>query len=327
MDPIMWDPFRYKLGGKLLNNEGEEFVQNYGHAETTDKYTAPRDVVSFAILQEVAAGRGSPAGGAFLSFEHISEADLRTAFGPVIDRLAKNGIDLTKRGIEVSPIAHYHMGGVRVDVRMATAVPGLYAAGEAVGGANGANRLSGNALSEAFVFGERAGRFAAEDVVDVEGGWSEEAAMAALDEIAASRNVIAMKSGPGLSEMLVELQELMWRDVGLVRTQGQLDIALARVREMRLEIGERPNESDHRFALSMQDWFDIRNSLMIAETIIIGAQMRTESRGAHQREDFPLTDPSLEHNLVTRLDGDGFAVGPVPLVAKSYDLVPLEAAE
>ena len=327
MDPIMWDPFRYKLGGKLLNSEGEEFVQNYGHAETTDKYTAPRDVVSFAILQEVAAGRGSPAGGAFLSFKHIPEADLRTAFGPVIDRLAKNGIDLTKRGIEVSPIAHYHMGGVRVDVRMATAVPGLYAAGEAVGGANGANRLSGNALSEAFVFGERAGRFAAEDVANLESGWSEKAAAAALDEIVASRNVSATESGPGLSGMLVELQELMWQDVGLVRTQGQLDSALARVREMRAEIGERPGESDHRFALSMQDWFDMRNSLMIAETIIIGAQIRKESRGAHQREDFPLTDPSLEHNLVTRLDGDGFAVEPVALVAKSYDLVPLEAAE
>jgi succinate dehydrogenase/fumarate reductase flavoprotein subunit len=327
MDPIMWDPFRYKLGGKLLNNEGEEFVHNYGHAETTDKYTAPRDVVSFAILQEVAAGRGSPAGGAFLSFEHISEADLRKAFGPVIDRLAKNGIDLTKSGIEVAPIAHYHMGGVRVDVRMATAVPGLYAAGEAVGGANGANRLSGNALSEAFVFGERAGRFAAEDVVDIEAGWSEEAAAVALGEIAASRNVAATESGPGLSGMLVELQELMWRDVGLQRTQRQLDSALVRVREMRVEIGERPSESDHRFALSMQDWFDMRNSLMIAETIIIGAQIRTESRGAHQREDFPLTDPSLEYNLVMRLDGDGFAVEPVPLVAKSYDLVTLEAAE
>ncbi|MEL0018461.1 MAG: FAD-binding protein, partial [Rickettsiales bacterium] len=143
MDPIMWDPFRYKLGGRLLNGKGEEFVQNYGHAEVTDKYTAPRDVVSFAILQEVAAGRGSPAGGAYLSFEHIPEAELRAAFGPVIDRLADNGIDLTKRGIEVSPIAHYHMGGVRVDAQMETAVPGLYAAGEAVGGANGANRLSG----------------------------------------------------------------------------------------------------------------------------------------------------------------------------------------
>jgi succinate dehydrogenase/fumarate reductase flavoprotein subunit len=210
---------------------------------------------------------------------------------------------------------------------MATAVPGLYAAGEAVGGANGANRLSGNALSEAFVFGERAGRFAAEDVANLESGWSEKAAAAALDEIVASRNVSATESGPGLSGMLVELQELMWQDVGLVRTQGQLDSALARVREMRAEIGERPGESYHRFALLMQDWFDMRNSLMIAETIIIGAQIRTESRGAHQREDFPLTDPSLEHNLVTRLDGDGFAVEPVALVAKSYDLVPLEAAE
>ena len=76
MDPIMWDPFRYKLGGRLLNSEGEEFVHKYGHAEVTDKYTAPRDVASFAILQEVAAGRGSPAGGAFLSFQHIPEAEL-----------------------------------------------------------------------------------------------------------------------------------------------------------------------------------------------------------------------------------------------------------
>ena len=123
MDPIMWDPFRYKLGGRLLNSEGEEFVHKYGHAEVTDKYTAPRDVASFAILQEVAAGRGSPAGGAFLSFQHIPEAELRAAFGPVIDRLATNGIDLTKGDIEVSPIAHYHMGGVRVDTHMETRCP------------------------------------------------------------------------------------------------------------------------------------------------------------------------------------------------------------
>lgn len=327
MDPIMWDPFRYKLGGRLLNSEGEEFVQNYGHAETTDKYTAPRDVVSFAILQEVEAGRGSPAGGAYLSFEHIPEADLRTAFGPVIDRLAANGIDLTKRGIEVSPIAHYHMGGVRVDARMESKVPGLYVAGEAVGGANGANRLSGNALSEAFVFGERAGRFAAESVAECESGWSEAAAASALEEISACRDVSAVNSGPGLAGMLVELQELMWRDVGLVRTAPQLDAALSRVREMRAEIGEHPGESDHRFALSMQDWFDMRNSLMIAETIILGAQIRTESRGAHQREDFPRTDPALAHNLVTYLKDGEFAVESIPLVSKPYELVPLEAAE
>jgi len=326
MDPIMWDPFRYKLGGRLLNGDSEEFIQNYGHVEATDKYTTPRDVASYAILQEVAAGRGSPAGGAFLSFEHISETELRQAFGPVIDRLAANGIDLTKRSIEVAPIAHYHMGGVRVDARMETEVLGLFAAGEAVGGANGANRLSGNALSEAFVFGERAGRFAAAYVTGRPSAWSEESARTALDEIEASRNVAVRGTGPGLTGMLVELQELMWRDAGLLRTQGGLDKALARIREMRFEIGDHPSQSDHRFALLMQDWFDLRNSLLVAEVIVLGAQIRTESRGAHQREDFPRSDPGQEHNLVTRLANGSLIVERAPLVRKSYELMPLEAA-
>jgi succinate dehydrogenase / fumarate reductase, flavoprotein subunit len=108
-----------------------------------------RDVATFAILKEVEAGRGSPHGGVYLSFAHCSEAVLRAAFGPVIDRLAANHIDLSRTAIEVAPIAHYHMGGIVADKRMATAVPGLFAAGEAVGGANGANRLSGNAVTEA----------------------------------------------------------------------------------------------------------------------------------------------------------------------------------
>ena len=160
MDPIMWDPFRYKLGGRLLNNKGEEFTQRYGVAEN-GKYVITRDLGSYAILKEVDAGRGSPHGGVYLSFRHRSEADLRAAFGPVIDRLAANGIDLQKQDVEVAPIAHYHMGGIVADATMQTGVPGLYAAGEAVGGANGANRLSGNAITEALVFGREVGRSAA----------------------------------------------------------------------------------------------------------------------------------------------------------------------
>src|SRR5207244_521639 len=147
MDPIMWDPFRYKLGGRLLNSEMRELLQEDG------RYISARDVSTNAILKEVEAGRGSPHGGAWLSFQHCSAAELRTAFGPVIERLAANGIDLTQQAIEVAPIAHYHMGGIRVDTDMKTSVPHLFAAGEAVGGANGANRLSGNAISQAFVFG------------------------------------------------------------------------------------------------------------------------------------------------------------------------------
>ena len=144
MDPIMWDPFRYKLGGRLLNGEMKEFLPRYGGSDA-GRYTATRDLATHAIWHEVRAGRGSPHGGAYLSFAHVGEAALRAAFGPVIDRLAANGIDLTDAPVEVAPIAHYHMGGIGADTRLATRVPGLFAAGEAVGGANGANRLSGNA--------------------------------------------------------------------------------------------------------------------------------------------------------------------------------------
>src|SRR6185295_14899631 len=140
---------------RLLNSEMREFLPEQG------RYTVARDNATYAILAEVAAGRGSPHGGAWLSFQHCSASELRSAFGPVIDRLAKNGIDLTRQAVEVAPIAHYHMGGIRTDVDMRTGVPHLFAAGEAVGGANGANRLSGNAITEALVFGRRAGQSAA----------------------------------------------------------------------------------------------------------------------------------------------------------------------
>src|SRR5437867_6558973 len=170
MDPIMWDPFRYKLGGKLLNGHFAEFVDRYGSADF-GKYTATRDVASYAILKEVEAGRGSPHGGAYLDFRHIAERELRAAFGPVIDRLLKNGIDLNKMLVEVGPMAHYHMGGVRVNVKMETRLEGLYAAGEAVGGGNGANRLSGNAITEALVLGETAGRNAADHAMKVCRRW------------------------------------------------------------------------------------------------------------------------------------------------------------
>src|SRR6201996_7594449 len=216
MDPIMWDPFRYKLGGRLLNAEKEEFTARYGPRED-GKYVVTRDLATYAIIKEVEAGRGSPHGGAYLSFEHCSAAALRAAFGPVIDRLAANDIDLTKMPVEVAPIAHYHMGGVAADVRMETEVPGLLVAGEAVGGANGANRLSGNAITEALVFGRRAGRSAAEHV---KGGRH------AFDRTNASETValVTADGGPNLNTaaMIQRLQATMADDVGPFRTAERL---------------------------------------------------------------------------------------------------------
>src|SRR5688572_6181318 len=201
MDPIMWDPFRYKLGGKLLNGHFEEFIHKYG-GEDAGTYTAPRDQASYAILKEVEAGRGSPHGGVYLDFRHIPEAELRGAFGPVIDRLLSNGIDLTQMPIEVAPTAHYHMGGVAVNERLESRVEGLFAAGEAVGGANGANRVSGNAITEALVFGERAGFFASRAHRDPE--WVPAYAERARAEFAELRQRKAGGPAPAALQPLIQ---------------------------------------------------------------------------------------------------------------------------
>ena len=297
MDPIMWDPFRYKLGGRLLNNRMEEFTQNYGVAED-GKYVITRDVGSYAILKEVEAGRGSPHGGVYLSFQHCSEAALRESFGPVIDRLAVNNIDLTKTPVEVSPIAHYHMGGIATDAHMQTDLPGLFAAGEAVGGANGANRLSGNAITEALVFGRRAGNSAAAHVKRTRTLQDRgENAGAVLDLITAN----APDHTVNTAEMMQTLQTTMQDDVGALRTEASLKRALGQIVQIATELGDLPPGDGNRFDMRRIDWFDLRNMLLVGRVVAETALARTETRGAQQREDYPGLSPEWAFNQFVEL--------------------------
>ncbi len=306
MDPIMWDPFRYKLGGRLLNNRMEEFTQNYGVTED-GSYVITRDVGTYAILKEVDAGRGSPHGGAYLSFQHCSEAALREAFGPVIDRLAKNHIDLTKMPIEVAPIAHYHMGGVAVNARMETEVPGLLVAGEAVGGANGANRLSGNAITEALVFGRRAGRTAALRVKATPAPASPRVAET-LDMLRGE----SRRDAPNTAAMILELQAIMADDVGPLRTKNKLERALSRIDKLEAALGARPFTADQPFDLAKLDWLDLRNMVMVGRVVAQAALLRAESRGAHQREDIPGMLPEWRVNQAVRLKDGCIEISQIP---------------
>ena len=296
MDPIMWDPFRYKLGGRLLNGRMEEFTQNYGVAED-GKYVITRDVGSFAILKEVEAGRGSPHGGVYLSFQHCPESDLREAFGPVIDRLAANGIDLTKMPIEVAPIAHYHMGGIATNAQMQTDLLGLFAAGEAVGGANGANRLSGNAITEALVFGRRAGRSA------VAYARRMNSTPGHADNVRAAFELISASSNRDLNTagMVQTLQATMQDDVGAIRSEIGLRRALEQFDRLSQELGELPPGDCKGFDMRRIDWFDLRNMLLVARAVAQAALARTETRGAQQREDYPQQSPDWELNQFVRL--------------------------
>jgi len=303
MDPIMWDPFRYKLGGRLLNADMEEFTDRYGAPED-GRYLITRDLATYAITKEVEAGRGSPHGGAWLSFRHLSEATLREAFGPVIDRLMRNGIDLTKTAVEVAPIAHYHMGGIAVDATMRTTLPGLFAAGEAVGGSNGANRLSGNAITEAFVFGRLAGASAASAARTARDG-------ATWRGDGPEPRWLSERGGRperNCAALIVELQSIMADGVGPFRTQAGLRDALERIEAIRRAIGDTPPGGVDTFDPELLDWLDLRQMTEVAQCVARAALERTESRGAHQREDHPGLDADWRVHLALRRTSDGLAI-------------------
>ena len=310
MDPIMWDPFRYKLGGRLLNGRMEEFTSAYGSDED-GKYVLTRDLATYAILKEAEAGRGSPHGGAYLSFQHCSPDALRAAFGPVIDRLAANAIDLTTMPVEVAPIAHYHMGGVQAGADMGAAgLPGLFVAGEVVGGASGANRLSGNALTEAFVFGRHAGRSAGAFIKRTpRREFRPQDTGAALDLLCAD----GARSSANMAALIARLQDTMADNVGPLRTEAKLRRALTDIAAVAGEAGMRPPGRPSAFDLERLDWFDLRNMLMVARAVAQAALDRTESRGAHQREDFARLEPEWQRHQTVRLRADTLKVSGAPV--------------
>jgi succinate dehydrogenase/fumarate reductase flavoprotein subunit len=233
----------------------------------------------------------------------------------VIDRLAANNIDLTRMPVEVAPIAHYHMGGVKADATMATDVPGLYAAGEVVGGANGANRLSGNAITEALVFGRRAGRSAAARGKRMtQPNIKLQDAAATLDLIRADAKAQPQKN---TAAMVAHLQAVMADHVGPFRTGAKLGTALDEISALTAELGEHPSGHAAAFDLERLEWFDLRNMLGVAQAVTATALARTESRGAHQREDFQTMLPQWQVHQRVQLRDGAMQISGAPAAAKA----------
>jgi succinate dehydrogenase/fumarate reductase flavoprotein subunit len=287
IDPIMWDPFRYKLGGRLLNGNHEEFMDRYA-GEKSGKYTATRDLTSYAIFQEVEEGRGSPHGGAYLDFRMVPEEKLREGFGPVIDILKKQGVDLTKDMVEVAPMAHFMLGGVRVDSEMRTTVPGLLACGELIYGMHGANRLSGNAITEALVTGRIAGETAVstkqekfDSVVESEldNEWNR------LQQFWHPRDV--SQDEASILEIRRRIQKIMWKGSGPLRKESELKQALEEIISLQKECEGISLARQDRYALSLVEKIEAYNMTLVGEAIVLGALERRETRGAHVRLDYP----------------------------------------
>jgi succinate dehydrogenase/fumarate reductase flavoprotein subunit len=201
------------------------------------------------------------------------------------------------------------MGGVAADVKMQTELPGLLAAGEAVSGANGANRLSGNAITEAFVFGRQAGRTAAARVKTMKSVPAANGAERATVDLIRSA---PPKDMPNSAEMLQSLQATMSDDVGPLRTAAKLQRALGTIDALTQALGTRPFGDAGAFDMQRLDWFDLRNMLTVARAVTQAAVLRAESRGAHQREDFPEMLPEWRVNQTIRLRGQSLDITHAP---------------
>ncbi|TAM61878.1 FAD-binding protein [bacterium] len=293
-------------GGLLTNSKGERFMQRY---DPERMELSTRDVVARAIFTEVREGRGSPHGGAFLAINHKPANFVRQKLPSMYTQfMAFADVDITKEPMEVFPTTHYAMGGIRVDAETcATRIPGLYAAGEAATGLHGANRLGGNSLSDLLVFGRRAGVSAvAYANANQAGPLTDEAIAAAEQEMNAP---LQRQSGETAFEVLEELGSLMMEEVGVFRTAESLGRAKERLAALRERARNVRASGTRTYNPGWHAAIQIEGMVALAQAIAASALMRTESRGAHTRVDYPKYDDNLQRvNTVSHDDGSGLHV-------------------
>jgi succinate dehydrogenase flavoprotein subunit len=311
-------------GGVLKNAEGDRFMERY---DPKRMELSTRDIVARAIYTEIKEGRGTERQGVYLDVSHLPREQVRSRLPSMYSQfLELAGVDITREPMQVAPTCHYIMGGIKVDAdTAATSVEGLYAAGECSGGMSGATRLGGNSLSDLLVFGRRAGAAAAD--------YAKRTSASAIDPAeveAADVELLRYLEGDGQVdpyELHADLQRTMQSHVGIFRDEAGLAAAVEELealkqRAARMSVRER----ERRFNPGWNLCVDVRNLLVCAEAIARAALMRTESRGAHSRLDFP--EPSedwLVRNLVAVEKDGAMTVEERPLVTVK-ELEPLVRA-
>jgi succinate dehydrogenase / fumarate reductase flavoprotein subunit len=317
-------------GGILRNADGERFMERYA---PTIKDLAPRDMVSRAMYFEIREGRGVGPDKDYilLDLTHI-DAEIIEERLPDITEFARIylGVNPIEEPVPVQPTAHYAMGGVptTIDTEVIvdgdnTVVPGLYAAGEvACASLHGANRLGTNSLGDLIVFGRRAGvaaaKFAAaNDYPDLPAD-PEERTREELDRIRAA------SGSERASRVRKDLQDTMMDNASVFRTEETLAKQVEIIDELKrrfLEVGV--EDKGRIFNTELMEAVELGYLIDNAEQLVHGARNRTESRGAHSREDFKERDDEqwLKHTLVHR-DGDGVRIDYKPVTLGTYEPKP-----
>jgi fumarate reductase flavoprotein subunit len=315
-------------GGYLVNKDGYRYLQDYDLGTPQPKPVlrsmelGPRDRLSQAFVKEDENGRTiqTPYGSiVYLDLRHLGETVINTKLPFVRELCLKyENVDPVNELIPVRPVVHYMMGGVSTDGNGATQLAGLYAAGEvACVSINGANRLGSNSLPECLVFGARAGRAAAEFAE--QGSMRNDTVAAQVnDERRRLNSLLSDKPARGerVSALREQMQETMEQSAGIYRNGNGLEAAAATLRDLQ-ERWERIvlDDHSHTFNTELTQALELGSMLDVAETIVQCALHRAESRGAHQRTDFPARDDMnfLAHSLVSRTVDGAPRVGYLPV--------------
>jgi succinate dehydrogenase / fumarate reductase flavoprotein subunit len=279
-------------GGRLYNTEGERFMERYSPDQME---LDARDVVARANEQEIREGRGTTNDAVLLDISHRDDEYIRERLPRMVEEFAEHGVDITEEPMEVAPTAHYAMGGIEVDFETAqTPVDGLYAVGECTAGVHGANRLGGNSLIETVVFGQVAGAHIAETLGTRPSSSLSDAAV--QDHVAMQDALAATEGQHTPTEIMDRLRGLMWQHAGILRDEDGLIEGLRRLQTLRADAGDLSVQAD-RTSRRYERAQNVRFMLTTAETILRGALERTESRGAHARTDYDMTNPSWQQNI------------------------------
>ena len=285
-------------GGKLVNSDGERFMKNY---DSERMELSTRDRVAMANYTEIVQGRGSPNGGVYLDISHKDKdfiiEKLPRMYRQFLDTLM---IDISKSPMEVSPTAHYSMGGIVVTPKDHwTGVQGLYAAGEVTSGLHGANRLGGNSLAEILIFGKRAGAAASQRSKEID---VHIRSKKVINEAHENLNSW-IKNGSEVARPLQRsLRNIMWEYGGVVKSKEKLEKGLSEIeglKESTKNLDVRPDSEGYQDLMLA---FDLEASIASSEATLKSALNREESRGAHQRDDFK--DLSEKGNVNIRVELD-----------------------
>ncbi|MCH2588821.1 MAG: L-aspartate oxidase [Planctomycetales bacterium] len=264
-------------GAWLRDCHGHRFMPDFDQAAEL----APRDVVSQAITQQMAK-TNHPC--VYLDLSHLDADFVRSRFPHIASVCADFGLDVTCDQIPVRPGAHYMIGGVTVDGQGRTTLPGLWAAGEVTStGLHGANRLASNSLVEGLVYGARAGEAASKAAKLIPDDF-------AVPTFSSDSDLFERDDDElNITDLRNSLSSLMWRQVGIERTETSMQEAAERVEFWDGFVSNRE--------LSEMAGWELQNLLLVAQLMIASARARTESRGVHLRRDFPQTDAAQARHL------------------------------